>query len=47
MKKFGEWLVAYDWAGVVQAVGSNRKAQMYQEVVTQAMERFFPLVTVH
>ena len=32
--------------GVVQAVGSNRKAEMYQEAVTLAMENFFPLVTV-
>ena len=46
VKLFGDWLAAYDWAGLVQAGGSNLKAEMYQEAVNQAMERFFPLITV-
>ena len=38
VKLFGSWLAGYDWAGLVQAVGSNRKADMYQAAVTEAME---------
>ena len=46
VKNFGDWLTGYDWASLVQAEGSNKKAQMYQDAVTGAMEDFFPLITV-
>ena len=45
-KQFGSWLAAYDWAVLVQSRGSNRKAEIYQEVMLEALERFFPLVRV-
>lgn len=45
-KLFGNWLASYDWADLVQAEGSNLKAEMYQGAVNQVMERFFPLITV-
>ena len=46
VQKFGDWLAGYDWAPLVQAEGSNRKAKMYQDAVTGAMEQYFPLITV-
>ena len=44
--EFGRWLVQHDWAGLIQMQGSNEKAEAYQDVVTGAMEKFFPLITV-
>ena len=46
MGEFGSWLAGRDWADVVQAEGSNAKAELYQEAVTGALEQFFPLITV-
>ena len=46
VEKFGQWLAGHDWADVADAEGSNRKAVLYQEAVTGAMERVFPLITV-
>ena len=46
-KEFGAWLAGFDWAELASMVGSNPKAEYYQEQVTAAMERFFPLITVH
>ena len=46
-KLFGEWLAAFDWAELVQLPGgSNQKAEYYQEVMTNALEHYFPLLTV-
>ena len=44
--KFGEWLTAKDWADVVQAKGSNNKANLYQKQILNAIEQFFPLRTI-
>ena len=44
--KFGQWLAGHDWADVADAEGSNRKATLYQEAVTGALEACFPLITV-
>ena len=40
-KQFGAWLSTYDWGAQAALVGSNAKAEHYQEAVTSAMERFF------
>ena len=45
VKKFGEWVVMKDWTGVVQAVGSDTKANLYQNEINWAIENFFPLRT--
>ena len=47
VEEFGRWLAGFDWAELTSVVGSNPKAEFYQETVTSAMERFFPLLTVH
>ena len=44
-KKFKEWMVLYHWEEVRTAVGSNEKANAYQNTLTQAMDRFFPCKT--
>ena len=44
-KQFGEWLVSKDWSAVVQANGSNKKAELYQAEILNAIESFFPLRT--
>ena len=44
--KFGEWLVANKWEGVLEAVGSEAKAVAYQSMIDQAIAEFFPLRTV-
>ena len=46
MDEFGKWLARRDWADVAQAPGSNAKPDIYQGAVTEAMEAFFPLITV-
>ena len=45
-KMFGDWLAGFDWAEQVALTGSNNKANYYQKVVTEAMEKFFPLIHV-
>ena len=45
-KKIGSWLAGYNWADLVQTPDSNRKAEMYQSIITEALETFFPLVRV-
>ena len=37
----GAWLVGKDWKDVVQARGSNRKAELYNAAVMGAVEHFF------
>ena len=43
---FGAWLVAKDWNELFAADSSNKKAEIYQEEVTAAQNRYFPEVTV-
>ena len=45
-KKFGEWIVLKDWEEVIQATGSDKKAEIYQKEIQWALEAFFPLITV-
>lgn len=42
---YGRWLAAQDWAPVLNAVGSNQKTKIYQEMVVGALEELFPLIT--
>ena len=44
--QFGAWLASFDWSGMFDLQGSNKKAEYYQETVTSALERYFPLVRV-
>ena len=41
--KFREWITWHDWDTVLSAESSDAKAEAYQETVTSAVERFFPL----
>ena len=43
---FGSWLAAFDWSCVELLQGSDAKAEKYQEVITGAIETFFPLKKV-
>ena len=45
-KKFGDWLGGQPWAGVLEAVGSEQKAEVFQALVDNAIAEFFPLRTV-
>ena len=45
VKKFGEWLVLQDWSAVIGARTSDEKTEVYQKMITGAIEDFFPLVT--
>ena len=45
-EKFGEWLLAKDWAALVQTPTSDKKAELYQAEITWAIENFFPLKTI-
>ena len=47
VNEFGAWIAGFDWAALDELEGSNPKADYYQEVVSWAMGRFFPLITVH
>ena len=44
--EYGRWLAAQRWEDVTGAEGSNGKANAYQKLVGDALERIFPLVTV-
>ena len=44
--KFGEWLAGREWLDVKEAEGSKQMAGIYQDAVTGAMEKIFPLITV-
>ena len=44
-KAFKSWVVMHDWREVLEAVGSNNKANAYQKTITEALGRFFPLKT--
>ena len=43
---FGRWIVQQHWEEVLQAVGSDGKADALQEIIDAAMDTFFPLRTV-
>ena len=43
--KFKEWAIMHDWKEVLNAVGSDKKAELYQKSVEGALERCFPLKT--
>ena len=42
---FKDWVVFHDWREVLEREGSNNKADAYQDTLTKALERFFPLKT--
>ena len=42
---FKTWLVQQDWQGVLGASGSNNKAEKYQEMMSNAMRDFYPVIT--
>ena len=46
VEAFGGWLAMMDWSELEKARGSNKKAQIYQSEVNDAVDRFFPLKTV-
>ena len=43
--KFGLYLQELSWAPVLEAAGSNAKANAYQGLVTAGMETCFPTIT--
>ena len=45
-KKFGEWLLCKDWSDVVQATGSDRKTELYQSILAEAVDNFSPLRSI-
>ena len=45
VEDFKSWITFEDWSSVRQAVGSNNKAAAYQEIVTAAVNRYFPRKT--
>ena len=42
VKAFKEWVVFHEWGEVLEAEGSNRKAEAYQKTINEALDRFFP-----
>ena len=42
---FKNWVVFHEWKDVLQAEGSNQKAEAYQRTLTAALDRFFPKKT--
>ena len=44
-KKFGEWIVGQDWNKVISAPTSDLKTNIYQDMLTMAIDNFFPLIT--
>ena len=43
---FGRWIVQQDWHEVLEATGSDGKADALQDILDAAMDTFFPLKTV-
>ena len=39
--EYGRWLAGKDWSRVLLAEGSNCKTDIYQQEVSDALERFF------
>ena len=44
-EKFHRWVITHDWTRVMQAEGSNAKAEAYQADINCAMDAFFPVRT--
>ena len=42
-KNFKAWVVMHEWREVLDAVGSNNKAESYQRTLQWAVDEFFPL----
>ena len=42
---FGGWIVRQDWSKVLEATGSNAKAEAYQSVLSSGVSNFFPMKT--
>ena len=45
-EELGRWLKSKDWSGVLDAVESDRKANIYQRELLEGIESIFPLRTV-
>lgn len=45
-KKFGAWITFKDWRNVLEADGSDNKAEIFQKELLWAVEEFFPLITM-
>ena len=43
---FKKWMIMENWEDVLSTVGSQAKAVIYQDKLSAAVERFFPLLTV-
>ena len=46
VEEFQRWVVGQGWEAVLNADGSQQKALEYQRVVDEAIQKFFPLITV-
>ena len=44
--KFKNWILDQNWDSVYNAVGSDAKAQAYQDLMNHAMKECFPIVMV-
>ena len=45
VKLFGEWVVGQDWAAVVAGASSDEKTTVYQNMISAAIDSYFPLIT--
>ena len=45
VKAFREWVVFHEWTEVLEAEGSNRKADAYQKTINGALDKIFPWKT--
>ena len=45
-EEFEQWILNKDWSGVLSAVGSDPKADLYQAELNAALESIFPLCTI-
>ena len=44
--KFKSWILDQDWETIYSAVGSDNKAQAYQDLMNLAMKECYPIITV-
>ena len=45
VKLFGDWICSQDWSRVASASSSDEKTDVYQSMITAAVDACFPLVT--
>ena len=45
VREFGSWIRGYDWSRVTSEQGSNNKANVYQDIIGQALRSAFPTIT--